>query len=187
MKHLTREMLSSFGVPVGLAALIVTLSSCKPRAGPAAHPYDVADVPGTAFTIRVSEFLEEDSWPLSGAYYRFESLPRGGKDWVLAVQVRTDDDIPLPVKNVRFVSADTAFLFMGRKYAVTTDGGKHWTVWNAETDLPGWQGGHCGFIGSVEMTNNGVGKMILRRIQGRAREVDQLSTSDFGRHWTVGR
>lgn len=173
-----------FGKLVGIATLTVLLSVCR-RPHPAANLYQVVEVPGTAFTVRISEFLEEDNWPVSGAYYRFESMPRGGKDWVLAVQVRTDDDVPLPVKNVHFVSTDAGFLFMGWKYAVTTDGGQHWAVWNAERDLPDWQCCNYGLIGNVEMMSSGVGKMTLRPIQGRRGEVDQLFTSDYGRHWTV--
>jgi hypothetical protein len=163
--------------------MALVLLSCSPR--PAAHPFEVIEVPGSAFTVRLSAFHEENSWPVAGAYYRFESLLHDGKGSVKAMEFRHDDPVPLPSQNVRFVTRDVAFLFMGWKYAVTTDGGKSWAVWNAETDLPNWQCCNYQLIGNVEVRGNGVGQMSLRPIPGRRGEVNQLFTSDFGRHWVV--
>jgi hypothetical protein len=165
-----------------IAVMASVLSSCQ---SPAAHPYETIDVPGPAFTVRLSAFHEENGWPVAGAYYRFESLPRDGKISIPAMEFRHDDPVPLPGQNVRFVTADIAYLFMGWKYAVTTDRGKSWAVWNAETDLPNWQCCNYELIARVEVESNGIGKMFLRPIPGRRGEVNQLFTSDFGRHWIV--
>ena len=166
-----------------IVMMALLLSSCHQH--PAAHPYETIDVPGPAFTIRLSAFHEENGGFVPGAYYRFESLPRDGKASVQAMEFRHDDDVPLPSQNVRFVTADVAYLFMGWKYAVTTDRGKSWSVWNAETDLPNWKYANYGLIARVEVGSNGIGKMILNPIPGHPGEVNQLFTSDFGRHWTV--
>jgi hypothetical protein len=72
---------------------------------------------------------------------------------------------------------------MGWRYSITTDGGKHWRVWNAETDLAGWQCCNYGLIKEIELSPDGSGKMILDPITGRQGEVAELVTSDFGGHW----
>ena len=167
-----------------LVGIIVTLMSCAhPR--PDEHPVEVAEINGPEFPIRVSAFAELDGGFVPGRYYRFESLPYGSKSWVTAMQFRHDDPVPLPRQNVRFVTSNTAYFFMGWKYAVTTDGGRQWNVWNAEKNLTGWQCCNYVLIKDVVLTKGGNGKMILSPIQGRAGEVPELVTSDFGRHWTA--
>ena len=166
-----------------IATMALVLSSCSRR--PAAHPYEVVDVTGPAFTVRLPAFHEENGWPVAGAYYRFESLLHDGNGSVRAMEFRHDDQVPLPSQNVKFVTADRAYLFMGWKYAVTTDGGKSWAVWNTETDLPKWECCNYQLITKVEMRSDGIGKMTLNPIPGRSGEVNQLFTSDSGRHWAL--
>jgi hypothetical protein len=74
---------------------------------------------------------------------------------------------------------------MGWKYAVTTDGGNHWQIWNAEKDLAGWRYANYELIQGVELEPNGAGKMFLRPIPGHPGEVPELVTADFGWHWTA--
>ena len=74
---------------------------------------------------------------------------------------------------------------MGWKYAVTTDGGMHWHIWNAETDLAGWQCCNYSLIKEVHLEQNGGGTMILSPIPGRKGEAPELVTSDFGVHWAT--
>jgi hypothetical protein len=122
-----------FMVLLGVSSFTV---SYKSRSGE--QPFEVAEMPSSNFTVRVSAFPEENGGFASGAYYRFESRRRGAKDWVRAMEFRHDDPDPIPRENVRFMTPDAAFVFMGWKYAVTTDGGMHWQTWNAEKDLAGW-------------------------------------------------
>jgi len=147
----------------------------------------VADIPGPNFTVRISAYPEKNGGLVAGAYYRFESRSSDRKDWVTVMQFRHDDPVPIPRENAKFLNSDTAFVFMGWKYAVTTDGGKHWHVWNAEKDLAGWSCCNYGLIQQLELSQDGNGKMILNTIPGRHDEVAELVTSDFGRHWNMPR
>jgi hypothetical protein len=157
------------------------------RPGPAERPSEVVEIPGPTFTVRISSYPEKNGGFVAGAYYRFESRSSDRKDWLTVMQFRHDDPDPIPRQNVRFLNSDVAFLFMGWKYAVTTNGGKHWRVWNAEKDLAGWQCCNYGLIKEVELSQNGNGKMIMNPISGRRGEVAELFTSDFGDHWNTSR
>jgi hypothetical protein len=176
--------LSSLVIFIALAGINMVLTSCA-RPHPADHPAEVTEITGPGFLIKVSAFPEEEGGFVPGQYYRFESLPNGAKDWVMAMQFRHDDPVRIPKENIRFLTAKTAFVFMGWKYAVTTDGGKQWSIWSAEKDLPGWRCCNYGLIKDVALSQSGKGKMILSPIQDRAGEVPELVTSDFGRHWAA--
>lgn len=174
--------LSTLAISLALFGVLSAITSCA-RPSPVKQPTEVAEIPGPAFTIRISAFPEENGGVVSGAYYRFESRPSDGKNWVTAMEFRHDDPVPIPKQNVRFLSTRSAFVFMGWKYAVTTDGGNHWQVWNAEKDLAGWRYANYGLIKEVELEQNGAGKLILNPIVGHPGEVPVLVTSDFGAHW----
>ena len=174
--------LSTLAICLALFGVLSAITSCA-RPSPAKQPTEVAEIPGPAFTVRISAFPEEHGGFVAGAYYRFESRPSDGKNWVTAMEFRHYDPVPIPKQNVRFLSTRSAFVFMGWKYAVTTDGGKHWQVWNAEKDLAGWQYANYGLIKEVELEQNGAGKLILNPIAGHPGEVPVLVTSDFGAHW----
>ncbi|HMF90345.1 MAG TPA: hypothetical protein VKL40_06860 [Candidatus Angelobacter sp.] len=174
--------LAPLAICLAFSFLLLSVVSCS-RPSPAKYPTEVARIPGPAFTIRVSAFPEENGGFVPGQYYRFESLPSGATSWVTALDFRHDDPVPIPRQNIRFLSPQTAFVYMGWRYAVTTDGGKRWDVWNAEKDLPGWQCCNYGLIKEVQLKPNGAGRMILNPIQDRRGEVPELVTSDFGVHW----
>lgn len=180
----TARGLHQAALPIGLAFsfLVLSLVSCG-RPSPTKNPTEVAEIPGPAFTIRVSAFPEKSGGFVPGQYYRFESLPSGATSWVMALEFRHDDPVPIPRGNVRFLSPQSAFVYIGWRYAVTTDGGKRWDVWNAERDLPGWQCCNYGLIKEIQLKPNGAGRMILNPIQDRRGEVPELVTSDFGAHW----
>jgi hypothetical protein len=174
--------LCSLAISLAIFGATSSLTSCA-RPTPAKTASEIVEIPGSAFAIRVSAFPEENGGVVPGAYYRFESLPSGSTNWVMAMEFRHDDPVPIPRQNVRFLSPRCAFVFMGWKYAVTTDGGNHWQVWNAEKDLTGWRYANYELIKEVELQPNGVGKLILSPIAGHPGEVPVLVTSDFGAHW----
>lgn len=176
--------LSSLVIFIALVGVSVLLTSCA-SPHPADHPAEMTEITGPDFLIKVSAFPEKEGGLVPGQYYRFESLAHGGKDWVMAMQFRHDDPVPIPKQNIRFLTAKTAFVFMGWKYAVTTDAGKQWSIWSAEKDLPEWQCCNYELIKDVALSQSGKGKMILSPIQGRTGEVPELVTSDFGRHWAA--
>jgi hypothetical protein len=112
-------------------------------------------------------------------------LPTGSDAWRDITTFRHDDAVPIPRDQIRFVNNRVAFVFMGWIYAVTTDGGATWSVWDAGNDLPNWQCCNYRLITDVKLNVDGTGTMTLNPIQDRPGEVPQLRTKDFGRHWTV--
>ena len=97
---------------------------------------------------------------------------------------RHDDSVSIPREQVRFVDIQIGYVFMGWMYAVTTNGGDTWSVWNAEKDLPGWECCNYGLIQDVSINSQSMGNMILHPIPGRRGEVPLLKTWDYGRHWS---
>jgi hypothetical protein len=75
-------------------------------------------------------------------------------------------------------------VFMRWMYAVTTDAGSTWHVWNLEKDLPNWECCNYGVITGVFIEADGTGTMKFGAVQGRSGEVPKLHTQDYGRHWT---
>ena len=134
------------------------------------------------FRIRVTAYAENGGF-VAGAYYVFESTPTGTEGWTRITTFRHDDPVPIPRNQVRFVSEDIAYVFMGWVYAVTTDAGRSWSVWQATTDLPRWQCCNYRLVQDVVLRDDGSGTMTLHTIPQRSGEVPRLETTDFGVHW----
>jgi hypothetical protein len=134
------------------------------------------------FRIRVTSYMEKGSL-VTGAYYVFESAKLSSNDWGEIVTFRHDDRPKIPANQVRFLSDQTGYLYMGWVYAVTTDSGTTWWVWDAKKDLPNWQCCNYDLIRNVTIANDGSGMMRLNPIQDRRGEVSELRTSDYGKHW----
>ncbi len=170
-----------FGVLVA-ATWPAALLFLPPRMGAIAETWQTAN---DTLQIRVDRHYEENGGFVAGAYYVFRSAPVGSNNWRDIMTFRHDDPIPIPRDNIRFVNGRVASVFMGWMYAVTTDGGATWSVWDAGNDLPSWQCCNYGLIADVNLNPDGTGTMTLSPIQGRRGEVPQLRTRDFGRHWSV--
>jgi hypothetical protein len=112
-----------------------------------------------------------------GFYYSFED-----SDESLIMTVRFDKLIPIPRSQVRFVGRQVVYMFLGWKFAVTTDGGEQWSVWNAEVDLPDWQCCDEALIEHVKIEPSGVGTMSLGS-RGGLKQPTVLKTINFGQHW----
>jgi hypothetical protein len=151
------------------------------RIGPVFETWETSN---QTFRVRVDAHSEEHVF-LPGAYYVFRSAPAGSDHWRDVMTFRHDDPNPIPRDQVRFVNDRVGFVFMGWMYAVTSDGGATWSVWNAGNDLPNWQCCNYRLITDVKLNVDGTGTMTLHPIQDRRGEVPQLRTKDFGRHWSV--
>jgi len=136
------------------------------------------------FKVRVDSHAEENTF-VGGAYYVFRSAPSGSDTWREIMTFRHDDPNPIPRDQAQFVNDSVGYVFMGWMYAVTTDGGASWSIWNAEKDLPKWLCCNYGLIASVNLQSDGTGTMILAPIPKRQGEVPQLHTKDFGKHWNL--
>lgn len=132
--------------------------------------------------IRVTSY-EETGANVNGAYYQFESAPSGSNDWREIITFRDDEQPKIPSDQVRFVNDRIGYIFMGWVYAVTTDGGASWSVWDATHDLPNWQCCNYKLIQDVMITEQGNGVMRLNPIENRRGEVPKLRTNDYGKHW----
>ena len=146
---------------------------------------DTFETTNSVVRIRVNRHSEKGPGFALGAYYVFQSATAASDNWDEIMTFRHDDPIEIPRNQIRFANDQLGYVFMGWMYAVTTDGGRNWTVWNAEQDLPGWDCCNYGLVEDVEIGADGAGKMKLHRIPGRQGEVPELNTQDYGRHWSV--
>ena len=128
----------------------------------------------------MTEYEERRSL-VSGGIYRFEAAP-AGSGWRDIMDFRHDDPVGIPKENVRFVSDHIAYVFMGWKYAVTTDGGQTWSVWDGTKKLRAYC---CDFdaIRAVTIAQDGSGRMTLH--SSAKPEILSLTTKDFGQHWSM--
>jgi hypothetical protein len=74
---------------------------------------------------------------------------------------------------------------MRNYYAVTTDSGRSWSIWDAQKDLSYRQHNVWPYIKDVHIEPDGSGSMTLPpRVDDGAR-VPALYTNDYGRTWSV--
>ena len=170
---------------LGLASVLLSLASTcgfpienHPR-GPV---IETAETYYKAYKVRVTSY-EEKGASVEGALYVFESQVTGANDWREILAFRHDDRVKIPTNQIRAVNDRIGYLFMGWTYAVTTDSGTTWSTWNAAKDLPNWQCCNYALIRDVQLAPSGAGTMILNPIPQRQGEVQELRTSDYGRHW----
>ena len=74
---------------------------------------------------------------------------------------------------------------MSSYYAVTTDSGRTWSIWDAQKDLAYRQHNLWPSIKEVHLQTDGARKMTLPPLSDQARERPPLYTTDYGRHWSV--
>lgn len=142
------------------------------------------EITNHVFKVRISAYREKDVFSvLAGRYYEFQSSSVVSPHWKTIMTFRHDDPVPIPREQVRFVNDQICYVYMGWVYAVTTNGGDTWSVWNAEKDLPNWECCNYSLIRDVSLNSQGIGNMILRPISGRRGEIPLLKTLDYGRHW----
>src|SRR5437660_185963 len=153
----------------------------SPRIGPIV---DSSETSNQTFKIHVDAHLEENAF-LPGTYYIFRSAPIGSNAWRDIMTFWHDDTPYIPRDQIPFINDRLAFVFIGWMFAVTTDAGATWSVWDARADLPKWSCCNYRLIKDVHLEPDGTGTMTLNPIQDRSGEAPQLRTKDYGRHWAV--
>ena len=133
------------------------------------------------FEIRVTEY-EEKHFPLSKFHYVFQANRRGSTEWREIMTARTDDDLPIPREQIRFLNDQTAYVFMADKYAITTNGGNSWSVWEANKATANLEYPGQSFIKDVNLKPDGGGTLVLV-LHSTNKQVKQLRTDDFGHSW----
>jgi len=163
---------------LGLLALVGCCVFFALRAGthPRKYPRHVYITSNDNFRIRVQMFSEEGAGFVLGGYYVFQSADMDSDKWADIVTYKQDDPNPIPCDHVRFLGDKTAYVFMGQMFAVTSNSGGAWKVWNIAKD-PVW---HRAGIEDIQLSESGIGTMTLRII-GDKRAI--LRTNDYGYHW----
>ncbi len=133
------------------------------------------------FVVKIEKRPETCGF-VAGAYYKFLTQYKSG-DWKEIMTFRHDDPIDPSSKNIQIINERIAVVSMGWKAAVTSDSGKTWNLWDAQSDLPNWKAPNYFLIDEITMSQHGEGKMVLDPIQNR-NEPKELVTSDFGKTWT---
>jgi len=169
---------------LAVALVMIIFQSCHPAEEGRGPLRDKWELENKGFRIRITEYEEKHPAFLTHFYYVFESMPAGESRWREVMTFEHDDDVSMR-DQVRFVDDRIAYAFMGWIYAVTTDGGGTWSVWDAAKDLRNWECCNYRLIRAVQVAADGQGTMTLNPIPQRRGEVPQLHTRDYGQHWAV--
>jgi hypothetical protein len=92
--------------------------------------------------------------------------------------VKDDDPEPINKNSIVFINDYTAYVFMIRKFAVTTNGGINWAIWDAGNVQPAHVDPSCR-IQTVNIAETGRGNINMKCNKA---EVN-LFTNDFGVSW----
>jgi hypothetical protein len=89
-----------------------------------------------------------------------------------------DDAISIDKNSISFVSETVGYVFMVNRFAVTTNGGDHWSVWDVAKIEPLKNDLSCR-IQRVSILQDGSGTMDVKCNKSSV----ALSTNDFGVSW----
>lgn len=117
--------------------------------------------------------------------YIFQFASDDSNEWHdIFVHVQDDPD-PIPRDQVRFVTDQICYLFMGAIWAVTRNNGRDWSVFNLDSDTDwGRKNPNIYWIRDLEIKPDGSGLLTLRVYEGYKLPPAYYST-DFGQHWFV--
>ena len=183
-RNLSSETSCARHKPVGFMLSLSCVIFTRPHRS--AVPLETWLTKNKAFKIRVTSYEEKDA-NASGTNYVFESTSKGSTAWHEIMTLRHDDRPDLPKNKIRFLNDETGYLFMEWMYAVTTDGGHSWSVWDATRDVPDWLWSKFGVIKDVMINLDGSGTMLLTPITDANINPQAFTTHDFGRHWEAQR
>jgi hypothetical protein len=174
-------VLASIVIVIGLAAAVYRL---VPHKGEIVDTWQSSNSP---FGTRIIKQMERGGFApvLDGAYFDFQAMPAGSDSWREIMTLRYDGPIDIPTKNVSFVNDTVANVFLGWRYAITTDGGSSWRVSSPRDFLPADQAEQCKYncIDSIQMNSDGSGLIYLHIIGRPVNETTVLETKDFGMSW----
>jgi len=154
--------LSSRNTTQLILLLSLLLLSCKPD-------YQANDLISSfekqnrLFKVRVTVFREDRVFgnALGGAIYLYEVKVNGRDTWEKIMEVQSDDPIPVDENSIIFPNDEVCFVFFLSKYAVTLNGGDHWTAWDLK-QTPSFGNDNSCVIDGVKIEKKGNGTMTLR-------------------------
>lgn len=174
MKSLLLTALAIITLSCGLAA-----RHAEPQRGKLVDQWETSN---GGFRVRVGVFAEADPVWLQHFHYVVEATQGDVEEWCEVLSARLDDDVPIPKEQFRFLNDETAYFYIYNKYAVTVDGSRTWSVWDAGENVRDCAG--CGrpYIKEVSIWPDGSGVMKLTpRLEGGG--ITELHTRDFGLRW----
>ena len=143
--------------------IVVPTSNCQSRVPERGRLMDRWETEHDGFKIRVTEYEEKNPTVLTSFFYVFESVPVGENHWSEVMTFVHTDDVGLLKDQVRFGDDRIAYFCIAWKYAVTTDGGRTWSQWDAEKELPDCNYCNYQLIRDVKLHIDGTGRMMLDR------------------------
>lgn len=143
---------------------------------------DTWETRNSKVTIRVRKFQEKDPVFLHHFLYVFDSSMIETNTWRDIMTVRQNDDRPIPRDQVHFLEGDIVYLFMNSKFAVTTDRGGTWSVWDAADELRDWHQSYV-YIQEANIDADGSGRLSLLPFPDSKASAPVFETTDYGRHW----
>ena len=169
---------------VVLAAAALSATGCEPRPGKVREQWDESN---GSFRVRV-QILDEARLAHTferSCHLRLLAAAAGSeqfKPFAAGYFSRCDQDLK---GRVRFVNDRTGYVFVQWWLAVTTDGGRRWSIWDVPAHLPGRAYYNPRLIESVAIGGDGTGTMTLNPegVASKTRLV--LKTTDFGVQWDV--
>jgi hypothetical protein len=176
-------VLLTFVFGIFVCSILLYAASQRPKV------IDKYEIANEEFRIRVTAYQEHSSYALPGARYVFQSAAVASEDWHEILIYKTDQPIPIPRNQIRFVHDRVAYIFVGNYYAVTTDSGRTWFVWDANKELPVeefmqrynlWPA-----VKEINMQSDGTGRMTLHQYITKSERGPDLYTSDYGHHWIL--
>lgn len=171
-------------------AVVVLVVGCVIRLGFALQDqvYDQLEIGNESFKMRITAFRERGQF-LPGVYSVFQTARSGSDNWGELLTVRADDPYPLRPEQLRLVGPQVGYAVIGSHYMVTTNGGKDWSRWDGEKQLPvdEYRAKHnlSPYIEAVQIQPDGTGRMRLHEFFSDRELGPDLVTSDYGVHWKL--
>jgi hypothetical protein len=134
----------------------------------------------STLSVKITAFRERRDFGqvLAGAYYVFEVKNREEQGWRKFMTIKYDDPIPIDKNSIVLINERIGYVFMIEKFAVTTDAGFTWSIWDI-SKVPSLKDDLSCRIQSVRIVENGTGSMNIKCNAVEKR----LSTNDYGITW----
>jgi hypothetical protein len=141
------------------------------------------------FKLRVSKLANNVHVIMPPSYYRIESCHEG-ENWQTVARWSQDDPWPVSDIEINVLSSTVAYYFNMVKYAVTTDGGKNWSVFDlySQSVADNVGKGGDGRAIRVKIDFAGTGKIYLQARDEKDGPMRVIyKTTDFGVTWTLAK
>jgi len=172
--------MSSLSRTTLIVLTLVTLGGCR-TSFKSEDIFSTEQRDNASFSVKITAYRERRSFGqvLGGAYYVFEAKKRDEPNWKRFLVIPYDDPEPIDKKSITLVDEKTGYTFMHRKFAVTTDAGKSWSLWDV-SKIDALKDDRSCWIDKVSINENGNGTMEVKC----NKSPSILSTKDFGVTWT---